>query len=132
MNKIIVIVGLLLFLVGAVSAVQTVRFKKKAVEVIGSVLTVEELRGPPKPRQKTPLHVSYQFADGRQFSAVTHMPLLQAVKQGDQIRLLVDPSDPGTARLPLWSEMWARPLTYLIGGLLVLLAGRVLTNRRTR
>jgi hypothetical protein len=131
-NKIILIVGLLLSIAGAVSAVQTAQFNQKAVEVVGSVLVVEELRGPPKPRQKTPLHVSYQLSDGQQFSAVTHMPLLQAVKQGDQIRLLVDPADPGTVRLPLWSEMWARPLTYLIGGLLVLLAGRVLTNRTTR
>jgi hypothetical protein len=132
MNKIITTVGALLFVFGVWSSLQTIRFTQRAVEVVGNVLVVEELRGPPKPRQKTPLHVSYQLADGRQFNAVAHMPLLQEVKQGDQIRLLVDPAEPASAQLPLWSEMWARPLTYLLGGLLVLLAGRVMTNRRTR
>lgn len=132
MNKIITTVGLLLFIAGAWSGMETFRFIQRAEAVLGRVLVVEELRGPPKPRQKTPLHVSYQFADGRQFDAVTHMPLLQQVKQGDEIRLLADPTAPDSVRLPLWSEMWARSLTYLIGGLLVMLAGRVLTNRRTR
>jgi hypothetical protein len=132
MNKIIAVVGVALCATGAWRAVETMQFTKSAVEVSGTVTVVQELPGPPKPRQKTPLHVSYRLSDGREFSAVTHLPLLQSIKQGDQIRLLVDPNRPEVAQLPLWSELWARPLTYSIGGLLVLLASRILAGRRTR
>jgi hypothetical protein len=132
MHKIIVALGLVLLLAGAVEGVRVARFLSHAVEVTGAVTGVQELRGPPKPRQKTPLFVSYRQQDGSEVQAVTHLPMLQQIKQGDSIRLLVDPSQPQDVRLPLWSELWARPLTYLVGGLLLVIVARVLGTKRSR
>lgn len=131
MNRVISVVGVGLLAAGTFGAFQTYSFQREAVEVQGQVVLVEELRGPPKPRQKTPLHVSYTL-NGSQYSTVTHLPLLQVVKPGDTIRLLADPKNPEDARLPLLSELWARPLTYLIGGILMLVVARVLGNRTLR
>jgi hypothetical protein len=44
------------------------------------------------------------------------MPLLRAVKDGDSIPLLVDPTNPQIVKLPYISELWATPLAYLISG----------------
>jgi hypothetical protein len=132
MYKIILGLGLVLLLVGGIEGVKTASFLSKAIEVVGVVTGVQELRGPPKPRQKTPLYVSYRKQDGSEVQAVTHLPMLQQIKQGDSIRLLADPNKPDDVRLPLWSELWARPLTYLIGGVLLVIVARVLGTKRTR
>jgi hypothetical protein len=132
MHKIILGLGLVLLVVGGIEAAKTASFLSKAVEVVGAVTGVQEFRGPPKPRQKTPLYVSYKKQDGSEVQAVTHLPMLQQIKQGDSIRLLVDPNKPDDVRLPLWSELWARPLTYLIGGVLLVIVARVLGTKRTR
>lgn len=132
MNRIVVVVGVFLILVGSYQAEGVVDFQRRAVEVQGIVTAVEHLPGPPKPRQRTPLHVLYNLSDGREFRAVTHLPLMQEIKEGDAIRLVVDPSDPQDVRLPLISELWARPLTYLVGGLLMLITAWVLRRNRVR
>jgi hypothetical protein len=132
MHKIILALGLALFAAGGVEAYKTADFQSHATEVVGSVIGVQELRGPPKPRQKTPLFVSYRREDGSEVQTVTHLPMLQQIEQGDSIRLLVDPRNPQDARLPLWSELWARPLTYCIGGLLLVIVARVLGTKRSR
>jgi hypothetical protein len=132
MNKVIPLVALGLFILGVFQSFQTASFQRRAIVVSATVVSVEERKGPPKPRQKTPLHVIYRLDDGREHSAVTHLPMLQEIRQGDSIRLLVDPSRPNAAELPLWSELWARPLTYLIGAGLLWLVGRVLRGKHLR
>jgi len=103
MNRIIPLVAVLLLAIGIVQAFQTVSFSRKAIVVTATVSVVEERTGPPKPRQKTPLHVVYRLNDGQEYSAVTHLPMLQVIRQGDSIRLLVDPNHQSVVRLPLWS-----------------------------
>jgi hypothetical protein len=132
MHKIILGLGVVLLLVGGIESAKTTNFQSNAVEVVATVTGVQELRGPPKPRQRTPLYVSYRQADGSEVQAVTHLPMLQQIKQGDSIRLLADPNKPDDVRLPLWSELWARPLTYLIGGVLLVIVARVLGTKRSR
>lgn len=128
----ITIAGVALSVAGVWLGIDTASFQRRALLVQATVTGVQELRGPPKPRQRTPLHVTYKLPDGREASAVTHLPFLQEIKSGDSIRLLVDPAAPEQARLPLISELWARPLTYFVGGLLLLVVGRVLSSKRTR
>ncbi len=108
------------------------QFFHRAVMVEATVVAVEELRGPPKPRQKIPLHVQFTLADATDHRAVTHMPMLQVVAAGDRIRLLVDPTNPQSISLPLWSEVWAGPLTYLVCGALIMVLGRVLRTKNMR
>jgi hypothetical protein len=132
MARIVVLVGFLLCLLGVWKGVETQRFSREAIVVEATVDAVEELRGPPKPRQKIPLHVHFQLPNGADHRVVTHMPMLQVVKAGDRIRLLVDPADAQRVSLPLWSELWAQPLTYLVCGLLIGLLGLVLRTRGTR
>lgn len=132
MNRVIPLVALALLIVGVFQAFETASFQRKAIVVSATVVSVEERKGPPKPRQRTPLHVSYRLDGGQEQSAVTHLPLLQEIRQGDSIRLLVDPRTPNSVKLPLWSELWARPLTYLIGGCLLLLVARVLRVKHLR
>ena len=132
MKKVVSIVGLSLCIAGLWTGASIFNFQKRAVVIIGTVTLVQELQGPPKPRQKTPLHVSYKMSDGSEHSAITHLPLLQEIRAGDKIRLLVDPQNPRNARSSLASELWALPLTYLVGGLLLMIVGQVLQVKRLR
>jgi hypothetical protein len=130
--KIISAVGLILVAFGAWRGVESYAFVSRALEISGMVDSVEELKGPPKPRQKVPLHLSYSLPDGTQHRVVTHMPMLQKIERGDTIRILVDRANPQDVRLPLWSELWAAPLTYLVGGMLLIFMGRLLRGKATR
>lgn len=132
MSKVVTAVGIGLCSLGVWQGVSTYAFLQSAGIVQGRVTGVQELRGPPKPRQKTPIHILYRNSNGEEVSAVAHLPMLQEIKQGDEIRVLIDPRHPSDARMPLWSELWARSLTYVIGGLLVLIVGRVLRQKRLR
>jgi len=132
MSRVVSAVGLVLCAVGVWHWSATYAFVRDAQPVIGRVTGVQELRGPPKPRQKTPINILYTTTDGREVSAIAQMPLLQEIRAGDEIRVLVDAKQPELARLPLWSELWARPLTYLVGGFLMLVVGRVLRVKRLR
>ena len=132
MSRVVSAVGLVLCGVGVWHGSSTYAFVRDAQPVIGRVTGVQELRGPPKPRQKTPINILYTTTGGREVSAIAHLPLLQEIRPGDEIRVLVDSTHPEIARLPLWSELWARPLTYLVGGFLMLVVGRVLRVKRLR
>jgi hypothetical protein len=132
MSRVVSLVGAALLSVGAWQGWTTYSFLQRAEVVVARVLSIEEVRGPPKPRQKTPVNLLYKANDGTEQSAVAHLPLLQNIQQGDEIRILVDPQQPQNALMPLWSELWARPLTYLVGGLLLLVVGRVLRTRALR
>jgi hypothetical protein len=132
MSRVVSIVGAGLLSVGLLQGWTTYSFLQHAQVVIARVASIEELRGPPKPRQKTPVNLLYKGKDGLEQSAVAHLPLLQNIRRGDEIRILVDSKEPQVARLPLWSELWARSLTYLVGGLLLILVGRVLRTRKLR
>jgi hypothetical protein len=130
--KIISGVGLALVAFAVWRGLESYTFVSRALELPGVVDSVEELKGPPKPRQKVPLHLSYALPDGTRHRVVTHMPMLQKIEAGDTIRILVDHSNPQDVRLPLWSELWAGPLTYFVGGMLLLLMGRLLRGKATR
>jgi len=132
MSRIVSVVGGALCILGVWQGLETYSFISRSEIVKARVTGVQELRGPPKPRQKTPVNLLYTDSSGHEVSAVAHLPLLQELRQGDEIRVLVDPRDQGQARMPLWSELWARPLTYIIGGMLLLLVGRVLRAKRSR
>lgn len=104
-------------------------FLSTALTVQGSVVAIETRTGPPKPTQNTPIHVRFTLPSGETRTAITRLPLLQKVKEGDQIYVLVDPNDPQDVRLPLLSELWARPLAYLLSGV-VLVAGILIAKVR--
>lgn len=128
----IMVVGCVLLVAGAWRGTSTAMFVKRALRVSGKVVAVEELKGPPKPRQKTPLHISFSMPDGSEHRAITNLPLMQVVRAGDVITVLVDQDDPQKVRLPLWSELWAAPLTYIVGGLLLIILSRVMGVRGMR
>lgn len=140
MSRIVSFVGAALFSVGVYQSWNTYWFLQRAEVVVARVVSIQELRGPPKPRQRTPVNLLYKLSPITEtvtepqieHSAMAYLPLLQDIKQGDEIRILVDPSEPQVARMSLWSELWARPLTYLVGGLLLVLVGRVLRTRVLR
>lgn len=132
MSRVVTAVGVALSAFGVWQGFATYSFLERADVVQARVTGVQELRGPPKPRQKTPVNLLYTNPQGEEVSAVGQLPLLQQIEPGDQINILVDPKRPTEARMPLWSELWARPLTYTIGGFLLLIVGRVLRVKRLR
>lgn len=132
MVRAVPLVGVVLFCIGLWHGVSVYLFLQGSVEVQATVSSIQELSGPPKPRQKTPIHLLYRAPDGNEMSAIARLPLLYNIREGDQIRILIDPDSPSIARLPLWSELWSRSLAYIVGGFLVLLVGRVLRTKSFR
>lgn len=120
MKKMFGLVGIGLLIFGSCESFQTLTFLSRATHITGTVVSVETRSGPPKPSQDTPVHVRYTLEGEGERVGITHLPLLHRIKEGETIRLLVDPTDPQSLRLPLLSELWARPLTCLVGGLLLL------------
>lgn len=131
MRKLIGAVGLGLFLMGSYQTVETVRYLKRSVLVNATVVTVETRSGPPKPSQNTPVHVQFTLEGVGEQRGVTHLPLLHRIKEGEVIRILVDPQNPQGIRLPLLSELWARPVTYILCGILIM-CGVLLVRYRTQ
>lgn len=132
MRKVVTLVGICLLCAGLWNGSVMYRFIHSAHRVAAEVVSIEEPTGPPKPRQKTPVHISYLNDRGEMRSAITHLPMLYRVEPGDQIEILVDSSDSERVHLNLWSELWARPLTYTVGGLLLMMVSIVLSQRRWR
>ena len=132
MSRVITLAGISLCALGIWQGVAVYSFISHSVPVTATVSSIQELRGPPKPRQKTSVHLLYRNAQGVEQSALATLPLLQRIQQGDTIQVLVVPEKPGEARLPLWSELWARTLTYLVGGVLLVAVSAVLKTRRLR
>lgn len=123
MRRFFTVLGILLALYGASVAGNTYLFLRRAVTVEAQVIAVEERRGPPKPRSKTPIHLRYTLPDGSEHLSKTSMPLLQAVKEGDRLMVLVETTAPEVVRLPLASVLWALPLaTCVVGVVLIVLA----------
>jgi hypothetical protein len=122
MRKPLLIVGLALVVLGVFDTVKMVSFTSAAVLTKAKVLALEERTGPPKPTQNTPLHVSFTLTDGIQRTAITRAPLLQKVRQGDEIFVMVNPLNPLEVKLPLPSELWARPLAYLLSGFVTIVS----------
>jgi hypothetical protein len=117
------IIGIVLALYGAYGGVTTYLFVRRAVTIEAQVIAIEERKGPPKPRSKTPIHLRYTLPDGSEHLSKTSMPLLQAVKAGDRVKALVDPKAPEVVRLPLASVLWALPLaTCVVGAVMTILA----------
>ncbi len=131
MKTILSLVAVVLLGMGLYESREVSSYLSNALTVQGTVVAVETRTGPPKPTQNTPVHVRFTLPSGETSTAITRLPLLQKVKEGDQIYLLVDPRDPQDVRLPLLSELWARPLAYLLSGV-VLVAGILIAKVRRR
>ena len=129
MRTILSLVAVVLLGMGLFESREVSGFLSTALTVQGSVVAIETRTGPPKPTQNTPIHVRFTLPSGETRTAITRLPLLQKVKEGDQIYVLVDPNDPQDVRLPLLSELWARPLAYLLSGV-VLVAGILISKVR--
>jgi hypothetical protein len=129
MRMILSLVAVVLLGMGLFESREVSGFLSTALTVQGSVVAIETRTGPPKPTQNTPIHVRFTLPSGETRTAITRLPLLQKVKEGDQIYVLVDPNDPQDVRLPLLSELWARPLAYLLSGV-VLVAGILIAKVR--
>jgi hypothetical protein len=129
MRTILSLVALVLLGMGLYESREVSSFLQSAITVQGTVVAVETRGGPPKPTQNTPVHVRFTLPSGDTHTAVTRLPLLQKVKEGDSIYLLVASNDPRDVRLPLLSELWARPLAYLLSGV-VLVAGILVVKVR--
>ncbi len=125
-RAIVSLIGVATLVVGAFKCLSLIEFLQAASPVEATVVAVEHRSGPPKPRQNTPLHVRYKSRDGQEVLATTHLPLLQVVKEGETLTLLASTKNPQDVRLPLISELWATPLTYVIVGLCGVLVGVVL------
>jgi len=132
MSRMVSIIAVVLLAVGVWQSLAVYRFVTRASPVSATVIGVEVLRGPPKPRQRTPVRVAFSLPDGVKREAATHLPMLQVIKTGDIITVLVDPLHPERVALPLWSELWARSLTYMVGGVLVGILGFALSKRDWR
>jgi hypothetical protein len=129
MRKVLALVAIVLLGMGLNESREVSSFLSTAVTVQGTVVAVETRTGPPKPTQNTPIHVRFSLPSGETHTAITRLPLLQKVKEGDSIYLLVDPKEPRDVRLPLLSELWARPLAYLLSGI-ALVAGILIVKVR--
>lgn len=122
MRRFLSLVGVVLLSIGLYQANELSSFLARATPVTAVVTSVEVRSGPPKPTQNTPVHVRFSLPGGGEVAAITHMPLLRKVKDGDSISLLVDPTNPQVVKLPFLSELWATPLAYLLSGLVLVCA----------
>jgi hypothetical protein len=129
MRKILALLAIVLLGMGLHESREVSTFLSSALTVQGTVIAIETRTGPPKPTQNTPIHIRFTLPSGEARTAVTSLPLLQKVKEGDQIYILVDPADPQDVGLPLLSELWARPLAYLLSGV-ALVAGILIVKVR--
>lgn len=129
MRRLLALVAVVLLGMGLYESQEVSSYLSRAVAVQGTVVAVETRTGPPKPTQNTPVHVSFSLPSGGPQTAITRLPLLQKLKEGDSIYILVDPTNPQDVRLPLISELWARPLAYLVSGV-VLVAGILIVKVR--
>lgn len=130
MRRLLALVAVVLLGMGLYESREVSSFLSRAITVQGTVVAVEARTGPPKPTQNTPIHVRFSLPSGESHTAITKLPLLQKVKDGDSIYLLVDPADPQDVRLPLLSELWARPLAYLVSGIVIVAGILVVKVRR--
>lgn len=128
MGKVIKIATCLLALWGIVTTYQAYAFVQGSARVLGKVIAVEELRGPPKPRQKIPLHVEFEL-NGAVVRTETRMPMLGVLKQGDAIPLWVDRSNPQRVELADLANLFAAPLTYILFGTMGLLATALYSSK---
>ena len=130
MKKLLVLVGVVLLSLGVYQSTETASFLSRARSLPATVTLVEVRQGSPKPSQNTPVHIKFNLPSGEERSAITNLPLLQNVEAGNTIYVLVDPGRPEIVRLPLLSELWARPLAYLISGFALVCAVLVVKVRK--
>jgi hypothetical protein len=130
MKKLLALVGVVLLSMGVYQTTETVSFVSRAVTVPATVTLVEARTGSPKPTQNTPVHVKFNLPSGEERSAITNLPLLQNVKAGDVVYVMVDQTRPEFVKMPLLSELWARPLAYLISGFLLVVGLLVIRVRK--
>lgn len=122
MKKLIALVGIVCLFIGVFETSQTLSFLSRALSTQARVVAVQTRTGPPKPTQNTPVHVTFTLPASGEHTAITHLPLLQKVKEGDTIYILVNPENTQDVRLPLLSELWARPFAFTVAGLVLLCA----------
>lgn len=125
MRRTALILGIVLCLVGVYLCASTYLFLNRAIAVEAEVVAVEERKGPPKPRSKTPLHLRYSLPNRGEHLSKTSMPLLQRVEVGDRVRVLVDSANPEVVTLPLLSVLWATPITLCVAGIALVVGVRL-------
>lgn len=128
MRKALVFLGIAAVLWGLIWLANAWRFIASAKQVTGRVYAVESLAGPPKPRQKIPVHVEYDI-DGRTERGETRMPMLGALKQGDSVPLWIPDTDPAHPVIAQPSTLLAKPITVVIVGLVVAILSWVAPKR---
>ena len=117
MRGLFVLIALFLSVFGGFKGWEAYSFVSGAIRLEGRVYAVEVLSGPPKPRQKIPVHVEYEI-NGRVERGETRMPMLGKLSVGDPVPLWVSASDPSRPVLAQPSALFAGPLTYLVVGTL--------------
>jgi len=128
MKKILMLAGAVLGCSGAVLTAHHYRFLQTAHRVTGTVIAVEALPGPPKPREKIPLHVEYSIG-GSTVRSVAQMPMLGTFAEGSQVPLWIDSQDQQRAMVASLASLFGRPLTYLAGGLVLFLVGLLYSSK---
>lgn len=129
MRRILIIIGFIFIVIAVRDGFKLYSFIKRAESVEALVMVIEELRGSPKPRQRTPLHVEYRLKNGTQHQSITHLPLLQRIEKGDTVKIWVDPLNTQDVRLPLVSEHLARPLTLMVIGLVLMIGAAFYSSK---
>jgi hypothetical protein len=130
MRRVLGVFGLILIGVGAFRGYETYDFVSHAYRTNATVLAVETLPGPPKPRSRIPLHVKYTTPTGEEQRTQVRMPLLQKIQEGDTVSILVDTRDTQSARVPLVSELWSIPAACIVAGLGAILLATFAPRRR--
>lgn len=117
MRRVVILSAVALAFLGAFQLAQACLFIGSAQRVEGTVYAIETLSGPPKPRQKIPVHVTYEFK-GKLERAEVRMPMLGSFAMGDRVPLWLSPTDPARPVLAEPSVLLATPLTLLVCGVI--------------
>ncbi len=130
MRKALLFVGIAAALWGVILLADAWRFIASAKQVTGRVYAVESLAGPPKPRQKIPVHVEYEI-EGRTERGETRMPMLGALKQGDSVPLWIPADDQSHPVIAQPSTLLAKPITAVVVGIVVAILSWAAPKRRS-
>lgn len=130
---VLIAVGILTALAGAIWAWTTEGFSEGAVSVPGTVVALHEEYGGGSPPGYSWFPVVGYRVDGRphQFtSGIGAAP--PAFEVGEAVTVLVDPADPTKARIAAFQTLWLGPLILVIVGVIGVIVGLVLLGLRRR
>lgn len=132
MRRVLTLFGLLLIAFGGFRGYEMYDFVSHARQVEATVIAVEPLPGPPKPRNRIPLHVRFVTPSGEERLIEVRMPLFMQIKEGEKIPVLVDQRDTQRAKIPLLSELWSGPTAWALAGIGAILLSIFAPRRKPR